>query len=101
MLRLYLHRTNPADLQSYFAETVFGLKAMTRGFEVVSTWNSVDRLHARTFRCCDGRSIEADLPWRVGLASCTGCGRRRANHATLRRTVRHRLHHKTESYHSR
>ncbi|MCH8064165.1 MAG: alpha/beta fold hydrolase, partial [Chloroflexi bacterium] len=46
MLPLYLHRASPTDLEPSFAKTIFDLKAMNRGFELLSTWSSVDRLHS-------------------------------------------------------
>ncbi len=46
MLHLYLHRADPTDLEPSFAKTIFDMKAMNRGFEILSTWSTVDRLHS-------------------------------------------------------
>lgn len=40
----YLHREDPETLRSLMADTVFSAAAMRRGFEVLATWSSVDRL---------------------------------------------------------
>lgn len=45
LMRWYLHRRDPADVLPMLAGTVFSRDAMVRGFEVLSSWSSVDRLH--------------------------------------------------------
>jgi proline iminopeptidase len=40
----YVHRVEPDRLRALMANTVFSASAMRRGFEVLSTWSSVDRL---------------------------------------------------------
>ena len=44
----YVHRVEPERLRSLMADTVFSASAMRRGFEVLSTWSSVDRLGSIT-----------------------------------------------------
>jgi proline iminopeptidase len=41
----YLHTASPDVLGRLMADTVFSALSMRRGFEVLSTWSSVDRLH--------------------------------------------------------
>jgi proline iminopeptidase len=41
----YLHRLDPAELEPVLAATIFDVRAMLRGFEVLAGWSSVDRLH--------------------------------------------------------
>jgi proline iminopeptidase len=50
LMRFYVHRFDPAGLGPLFEGTIFDLDAMVRGFEVLSTWSSVDRLHDITAR---------------------------------------------------
>ena len=44
----YVHRVEPERLRDLMADTVFSASAMRRGFEVLSTWSSVDRLRSIT-----------------------------------------------------
>jgi proline iminopeptidase len=46
MLRLYLHHRDPSDVEQAFTATVFSIEAMKRGFDLLSRWSSVDRLHS-------------------------------------------------------
>ncbi len=45
LMRWYLHRRDVAEVVPMFAGTVFSRDAMVRGFEMLSSWSSVDRLH--------------------------------------------------------
>ena len=42
----YLHRREPAELAAVLDATIFDAAAMVRGFEVLASWSSVDRLSA-------------------------------------------------------
>ena len=42
----YLHRREPAELAVVLDATIFDAAAMVRGFEVLASWSSVDRLSA-------------------------------------------------------
>jgi proline iminopeptidase len=44
----YVRRAEPERLRGLMADTVFSASAMRRGFEVLSTWSSVDRLGSIT-----------------------------------------------------
>jgi proline iminopeptidase len=44
----YVHAVEPDRLRALMAGTVFSASAMRRGFEVLSTWSSVDRLGSVT-----------------------------------------------------
>jgi proline iminopeptidase len=44
MLPHHLHRRDIEEVRSLLADTVWSANAMKRGFEVLSTWSSVDRL---------------------------------------------------------
>lgn len=44
MLPYYLHRRDVEEVRSLVADTVWSANAMKRGFEVIATWSSVDRL---------------------------------------------------------
>lgn len=44
----YVHRVEPERLRALMSNTVFSASAMRRGFEVLSTWSSVDRLGSIT-----------------------------------------------------
>jgi proline iminopeptidase len=44
MLPYYLHQRDVDEVRSFMADTVWSEDAMTRGFEVLATWSSVDRL---------------------------------------------------------
>jgi proline iminopeptidase len=44
LLRFYLHRLSPADVAPLFDGTIYSVAAMARGFEILSSWSSVDRL---------------------------------------------------------
>jgi proline iminopeptidase len=44
----YVRRVGPERFRELMAETVFSSSAMRRGFEVLSTWSSVDRLGSIT-----------------------------------------------------
>jgi proline iminopeptidase len=44
----YVHRLDPEQLRGLMADTLFSASAMRRGFEVLSTWSSVDRLGSIT-----------------------------------------------------
>jgi len=44
----YVHRVEPDRLRDLMTDTVFSASAMNRGFEVLSTWISVDRLASIT-----------------------------------------------------
>lgn len=48
LLPFYFHRTDPADVAPMVEGTVFDAAAMARGFEVLASWSSVDRLGAIT-----------------------------------------------------
>lgn len=41
----YLHRADVGEVASMMAETVFSRDAMVRGFQVLASWSTVDRLH--------------------------------------------------------
>jgi len=44
----YVRRAEPERLRGLIADTVFSASTMRRGFEVLSTWSSVDRLESIT-----------------------------------------------------
>jgi proline iminopeptidase len=48
ILPFYLHRADPREWAWVMAGTVVSASAMVRGFEVLSTWSSVDRLREIT-----------------------------------------------------
>jgi len=48
LFRFYLHRLDPAELEPVFADTIFSVAAMARGFEVLAGWSAVDRLSSIT-----------------------------------------------------
>jgi proline iminopeptidase len=48
LLPYYLHRRDPAEVEVLLEDTVYRVDAMSRGFEVLSEWSSVDRLHEIT-----------------------------------------------------
>lgn len=45
LLPWYLHRRDVGEVEELMAGTVFSRDAMVRGFEVLASWSSVDRLH--------------------------------------------------------
>jgi proline iminopeptidase len=45
LLPWYLHRRDVSDVVAMLDGTVFSRDAMVRGFEVLASWSSVDRLH--------------------------------------------------------
>ena len=49
LLPHYLHRRDVEEVGPLFADTVFDVSAMLRGFEVLASWSSIDRLS--TVRC--------------------------------------------------
>ena len=44
MLPAYFHRPDKVDLSAFDSGTIFRVAAMVRGFEILSSWSSVDRL---------------------------------------------------------
>ena len=44
LMSYYVHRRDPADVAPLLVPTIFDVAAMVRGFEVLASWSSVDRL---------------------------------------------------------